>query len=122
MGHRLYVLTVPMRNGNILASAQLQPAHHCSYRTYEEWKLDEIDNATSGTKGSYRTYEEWKPVTVFERINQLFKVLTVPMRNGNLLVLSLPVLLVLGSYRTYEEWKPPTVTEMVNMGKFLPYL
>jgi len=55
------VLTVPMRNGNQKASL------------------------FSGLKktGSYRTYEEWKPEQLVA-VQKQIKVLTVPMRNGNL--------------------------------------
>jgi len=33
------VLTVPMRNGNCVIIQDLQQRRNCSYRTYEEWKL-----------------------------------------------------------------------------------
>ena len=35
-----------------------------------------------------------------------YQVLTVPMRNGNSMLLILLLLHFLSSYRTYEEWKP----------------
>jgi len=54
-----------------------------SYRTYEEWKLAACHSANSFINSSYRTYEEWKP-----RIKAMppaeKRVLTVPMRNGNI--------------------------------------
>ena len=54
------VLTVPMRNGNLITITMLSFEYVCSYRTYEEWKLVGII-ATCITKYcSYRTYEEWK--------------------------------------------------------------
>ena len=54
-----------------------------SYRTYEEWKpLPSKQDQKHPHQGSYRTYEEWKPQSLFI-IQPIFKVLTVPMRNGN---------------------------------------
>mgnify|MGYP000871798761 CR=1 FL=1 len=54
-----------------------------SYRTYEEWKPLTRQTISLGTNGSYRTYEEWKPGVDWARIHGSYKVLTVPMRNGN---------------------------------------
>jgi len=98
------VLTVPMRNGNLTASAACQfvlgflpylwgmETHACpivqgifvrSYRTYEEWKPAVRGFIVLGIASSYRTYEEWKLRKSIYNIR--FK---------------------LSSYRTYEEWKP----------------
>ena len=98
------VLTVPMRNGNVVDIVEQMDAHNSSYRTYEEWKL--VKNLQYAKQSL---------------------VLTVPMRNGNCLRLLvfhrstwfLPYLWgmetsirsvanrfgTLSSYRTYEEWK-----------------
>ena len=43
------------------------PIFMSSYRTYEEWKLPDLEIGSNGNVGSYRTYEEWKHVT-HERI------------------------------------------------------
>ena len=142
------VLTVPMRNGNRYNGEYIIFRRTGSYRTYEEWKLHKRILAYVREFGSYRTYEEWKPqlpsrdsVTIWcsYRTYEEWKpqwriwvgfcgsiVLTVPMRNGNLvgtnhvfpwlIVLTVPmrngnhgipsVLTIrTGSYRTYEEWK-----------------
>ncbi len=52
-----------------------------SYRTYEEWKLEDL-NKNYGAQSSYRTYEEWKHRYRNQRYKDWY-VLTVPMRNGN---------------------------------------
>ena len=56
------VLTVPMRNGNLIKSI---------------W-IVQIVNASS-----YRTYEEWKRISKINVLLNIAFVLTVPMRNGN---------------------------------------
>jgi len=54
-----------------------------SYRTYEEWKRH-INHLQKNSKdSSYRTYEEWKREADLKKLEEV-KVLTVPMRNGNL--------------------------------------
>jgi len=78
-----------------------------SYRTYEEWKpisknrtvcgsvmflpylwgMETADGRTQhpgSGQSSYRTYEEWKPWSFWNYTTAKHKVLTVPMRNGNL--------------------------------------
>jgi len=55
------VLTVPMRNGNSPFEYSECMSVKSSYRTYEEWKLDEANFVFASR----------------------FWVLTVPMRNGN---------------------------------------
>ena len=124
----VYVLTVPMRNGNIITSFfsdvcirssyrtyeewKLSPTLFissiiaCSYRTYEEWKHDGTCNNPIPSSSSYRTYEEWKRASIFSYSIAIF-VLTVPMRNGNILfICAIGQVHTPGSYRTYEEWKP----------------
>jgi len=86
-----------MRNGNSRVSTVPSVATFCSYRTYEEWKLEVAWDGGVWMVGSYRTYEEWKPISV--RLYLLWGriVLTVPMRNGNFhpKILALAVVLVL---------------------------
>jgi len=57
----LYVLTVPMRNGNIIEHFMEVTGKTGSYRTYEEWKLSKNRTVCGSVICSYRTYEEWKP-------------------------------------------------------------
>jgi len=57
------VLTVPMRNGNSeQTGGMLVGLMNSSYRTYEEWKRYGAISVSDETLGSYRTYEEWKHV------------------------------------------------------------
>ena len=122
------VLTVPMRNGNMNINIKLflvclflpylwgmetsppffaLPGLFRSYRTYEEWKLENDFILTPFKFRSYRTYEEWKRLCLIKcskseywflpylwgmetnvylfRSKRFLTVLTVPMRNGNLL-------------------------------------
>ena len=78
-----------------------------SYRTYEEWKLENYTLFTLVIVRSYRTYEEWKQMQYVEKIRST-TVLTVPMRNGNLVLSGVDVVNDVSSYRTYEEWKHRT--------------
>jgi len=72
--------------------------------------------------GSYRTYEEWK-LTWFQENVLIFRlVLTVPMRNGNQMMMSFIFILLNSSYRTYEEWKRNFSDSEKWIGGFLPYL
>jgi len=129
----IIVLTVPMRNGNCRTSSkQHRTRLSCSYRTYEEWKLRDEDTAWHcGT--TFLPYL-WGMETCFWPFFKylLFFVLTVPMRNGNLLkrlgeaclCRFLPYLWgmetsiwkytrkawITSSYRTYEEWKRSLVS------------
>ena len=60
----VYVLTVPMRNGNRNERQENQKlADQRSYRTYEEWKPIWFIKFLLSIVSSYRTYEEWKHVT-----------------------------------------------------------
>ncbi len=130
MTQLFFVLTVPMRNGNVKGKTykiksetlflpylwgmetwnaftdtststnssyrtyeewkpqtqlQTQEQYQSSYRTYEEWKhlQETMTEQLSKTLGSYRTYEEWKRCFNIKCSACKFKVLTVPMRNGN---------------------------------------
>jgi len=122
------VLTVPMRNGNLVTPSPLPAVSDRSYRTYEEWKLPYFYLSSPqwllflpylwgmetrtwafhiiGKRqflpylwgmetrydsivcllyfSSYRTYEEWKQGWQYLHTWWTLRVLTVPMRNGNL--------------------------------------
>jgi len=88
-----------MRNGNALNISDLYLNALCSYRTYEEWKPTWIMHICIPQLSSYRTYEEWKLLKDGKPVRTP-KVLTVPMRNGNIEV--------------------PDLTKEVH--QFLPYL
>mgnify|MGYP001403174934 CR=1 FL=1 len=64
-------------------------------------------------ESSYRTYEEWKLSMVLHQRMQ-GRVLTVPMRNGNMGKYAIPKSHVLSSYRTYEEWKLLKMTRNIR--------
>ena len=125
------VLTVPMRNGNLGWTATERGFREGSYRTYEEWKQLRLRRATETKNRSYRTYEEWKLVVCFyewdfpicsyrtyeewKRVNISFlipfsNVLTVPMRNGNIInysisgILKYSFLPYLWGMETYYRW------------------
>jgi len=77
------VLTVPMRNGNLVSVRFSATSTGCSYRTYEEWKL-----VMERTNDNYRALVLTVPMrngNSPDPINRIavFSVLTVPMRNGN---------------------------------------
>jgi len=62
----LFVLTVPMRNGNLTCKAYPSAVRNSSYRTYEEWKQRTVLRTQGRPNNrSYRTYEEWKPCTLW---------------------------------------------------------
>ena len=117
-----YVLTVPMRNGNLLVYHRDLSVVRSSYRTYEEWKrkvkitvsniarvltvpmrngnVGWCENRHESVSRSYRTYEEWKHVSSLSVVTGFH-----------------------GSYRTYEEWKPFFLTPRELPSRlFLPYL
>jgi len=116
------VLTVPMRNGNLLPFFHHQQQETSSYRTYEEWKRPFLNELVDDIQGSYRTYEEWKlPFPGFSTfLCQI--VLTVPMRNGNwsernlsskiLFVLTVPM----------RNGNSPLIRILEKRNWFLPYL
>jgi len=109
----LWVLTVPMRNGNPhrwkqyhhatfsflpylwgMETQQKQSRKHrtqSSYRTYEEWKRIYTTQFCIQITRSYRTYEEWKPSLIWIKLNRFLR-----------------------SYRTYEEWKQKTDWEILR--------
>ena len=55
-----WVLTVPMRNGNVSTGGVSEEVLNRSYRTYEEWKPGKAIIIMESWHSSYRTYEEWK--------------------------------------------------------------
>jgi len=75
-------------------------AENGSYRTYEEWKRRAPLEVLEVFESSYRTYEEWKHIYGDCVYWQAWDVLTVPMRNGNRIILVLTA----------------------NLKRFLPYL
>ncbi len=122
----LMVLTVPMRNGNdgviygvtvvegsYRTYEEWKQCNNCvnkchkfsSYRTYEEWKLTFHFFFDNIFLCSYRTYEEWKLIYWPKKHGRCRRVLTVPMRNGNLAAYRRAITQGDSSYRTYEEWK-----------------
>jgi len=68
LSQRVWVLTVPMRNGNIDIQMHSERTNNGSYRTYEEWKRGEINETLQEGLGSYRTYEEWKRQSLMYRM------------------------------------------------------
>jgi len=118
-----------MRNGNsVILSKSANPIEFLPYL----WGMETVKTGTTKRtkrQSSYRTYEEWKhwysrlgywenyrvltvPMRNGNRVNgknrqTTAKVLTVPMRNGNKDLLMYLVIYLLSSYRTYEEWKLP---------------
>jgi len=108
------VLTVPMRNGNPVPDDPVINIHSSSYRTYEEWKLSSTWYLIKSLVRSYRTYEEWKHAKTIKSIADALQflpylwgmetryyqkcfeyrqnVLTVPMRNGNMMTIYVNVL------------------------------
>jgi len=76
-----------------------------SYRTYEEWKPPAPGRYLRPRKCSYRTYEEWKLWMRMVTTLRQYRVLTVPMRNGNSTEVQKGLAVDESSYRTYEEWK-----------------
>ena len=99
------VLILPMRNGNNSGMdkqfRQLRSSyptyeewkplkdsisvlkHISSYPTYEEWKLYVLFCVQILQKSSYPTYEEWKLKCDIVIFLTMYKVLILPMRNGN---------------------------------------
>ena len=105
------VLTVPMRNGN---SIPLPPNRffQLPFLPYL-WGMETTWILWNWYKKqrSYRTYEEWKLVSAQLGLEPGALVLTVPMRNGNILKYQNMKRLLLRSYRTYEEWKQNNTRE-----------
>jgi len=114
------VLTVPMRNGN--------------YDTYApNGRVLEFLPYLWGMETSPWRCQIW-PRTLFlpylwgmeTKQHWLYhaqrRVLTVPMRNGNLLIDRWEISGLLCSYRTYEEWKLNCSESLKIVTWFLPYL
>jgi len=101
-----YVLILPMRNGNSTNLTKASWTIERSYPTYEEWKLVTIT--------CYNIVDGWEFLSYLwgmETINWCscikckFKVLILPMRNGNTTLIPNSHFLCICSYPTYEEWK-----------------
>ena len=117
------VLTVPMRNGNVAFLWVSLAILLGSYRTYEEWKP--YSNSSYQSVSIMFLPYLWGMETRFS--SPLFSsfppVLTVPMRNGNILTSHSLKRIDVSSYRTYEEWKRfRTETFLGRVVRFLPYL
>ena len=97
-----------------------------SYPTYEEWKQGLKKKEIGNTFCSYPTYEEWKPIITLLKLIDIYIVLILPTRNGNISgnsffinldeflsylrgmetpYVSKILFFVYRSYPTYEEWK-----------------
>ena len=118
-----FVLTVPMRNGNIT----IPPSATTLYLSFLPylWGMETPIHSTESLppSRSYRTYEEWKP-----RLNSSFQ----NSKSGFLPYLwgmetryskTSRVVERYSSYRTYEEWKQPS-SKLIFRATFLflPYL
>ena len=79
----IYVLILPMRNGNYPSRINFPRCSFVLILPYEEWKhgRDSVFRAWKELR-SYPTYEEWKLILLFVFVK-----------------------IFLGSYPTYEEWK-----------------
>ena len=75
-----------------------------SYRTYEEWKLGSKSKDCCHVSVLTVPMRNGNFVIVIVIIFFVF-VLTVPMRNGNISYTTSVSTILLRSYRTYEEWK-----------------
>ena len=75
------VLTVPMRNGNLLQLLECLRNHQVLTVPMRNGNYGEASGTIYGI-GSYRTYEEWKHANGMITPKACL-VLTVPMRNGN---------------------------------------
>ncbi len=95
-----FVLTVPMRNGNIFhkSSPEIAFLEFLPYLWGMETSVTSMKNVST------------------------HKVLTVPMRNGNCVTCHEILKDLVRSYRTYEEWKLVVVNVIPIIYKFLPYL
>jgi len=78
----LFVLTVPMRNGNSVGWRWFLCSSHRSYRTYEEWKLL-IRSHIPRLLPQFLSYLWGMETSRGEERKMDSYVLTVPMRNGN---------------------------------------
>jgi len=82
-GRNNIVLTVPMRNGNVRFFDDVASGKKTFLPYLWGMETHKTDSCTGWGGSSYRTYEEWKLDD--KQIIQIIedKVLTVPMRNGN---------------------------------------
>jgi len=107
------VLTVPMRNGNkylIITSFETVP-----FLPYL-WGMETLAGEyglLSHWLRSYRTYEEWKQSSGSLQVDDATKVLTVPMRNGNISVCTVSNL-VSKPFLPYL-WGMETMNLMLNL-------
>ena len=118
-----YVLTVPMRNGNTF-QPYTRPFGQAQFLPYL-WGMETLFYPWYNNINicSYRTYEEWKRSSWTRFYDCKYRVLTVPMRNGNKSIVDAGYEGQDGSYRTYEEWKRHNkVKERTPGYLFLPYL
>ena len=101
----LFVLTVPMRNGNGIPRVASCSIPLGSYRTYEEWKLRLCSRNARTKYCSYRTYEEWKHCLGDFLVDKLLSSYRTyeEWKHAHQIINDEPSLC---SYRTYEEWKP----------------
>jgi len=117
------VLTVPMRNGNSNRWRNNPNPKKRSYRTYEEWKLQQMKKQSKSEK-TFLPYL-WGMETLARTVVSAWiaTVLTVPMRNGNENITGQNLRRWLSSYRTYEEWKLWYIRSNAwRLIRFLPYL
>ena len=100
---------------------------YCSYPTYEEWKQICLPQVEQKPFASFLSYL-WGMETIRDcgYRETIYKVLILPMRNGNFFPFLLvgEKVVVFGSYPTYEEWKPyfGQETENAMANAFLSYL
>ena len=76
-----------------------------SYRTYEEWKLENDFILTPFKFRSYRTYEEWKRLCLIKCSKSEYWFLPYLWGMETNVYLFRSKRFLTRSYRTYEEWK-----------------
>ena len=139
------VLILPMRNGNLLFLKFLILQIFCSYPTYEEWKpffhllfnlffslflsyLWGMETLVTSegeiVENPFLSYLWGMETTNFQYSKiKNWRVLILPMRNGNEMYRKKLMENRLGSYPTYEEWKPTLIFSLSSLlFKFLSYL
>ena len=142
----LWVLILPMRNGNYESIINISAPPLCSYPTYEEWKTIRNLTGVSSIDSSYPTYEEWKLYCFICFFKIFFKssyptyeewklflflyfficygiVLILPMRNGNHIVPSFFVFfLYFVLILPMRNGNVPTSPTLTTLSSFLSYL
>ena len=84
----------------------LRCSQHCSYPTYEEWKLERWRYTYEAeTLGSYPTYEEWKLAKSISKSILFFVRFLSYLWGMETLLISQTFCQFDCSYPTYEEWK-----------------